>query len=294
MKTSTKIIIFLSVLLVLILLAFGIIYFFNQPSNESKQLTLLSSEDKKDTAIVTPVKRDTLPQRLPFLKPDSLEIPSLPENTTITSHTGFSLCYSEEHEQAFWVAYEFTKAETNKKVDRTDNFKPDPKISTKSADDQDYKKSGYDRGHLAAAADMAWSLEAMNASFYYSNMSPQTPSFNRGIWKKLEEQVRDWVMLYDTLYVVTGPVLTKGLPAIGPNKVSVPNYYYKVILDYKKSRQQAIGFLLPNQKSSLPLRQYVVSVDSIEKLTSIDFFFRLEDNQEQFLEQNLCANCWQW
>ncbi|HLU84348.1 MAG TPA: hypothetical protein VKZ45_02650, partial [Vicingaceae bacterium] len=67
-----------------------------------------------------------------------------------------------------------------------------------------------------------------------------------------------------------------------------------VILDYKKSRQQAIGFLLPNQKSSLPLRQYVVSVDSIEKLTSIDFFFRLEDNQEQFLEQNLCANCWQW
>ena len=141
---------------------------------------------------------------------------------------------------------------------------------------------------------MAWSLEAMNASFYYSNMSPQTPSFNRGIWKKLEEQVRDWVMLYDTLYVVTGPVLTKGLPAIGPNKVSVPNYYYKVILDYKKSRQQAIGFLLPNQKSSLPLRQYVVSVDSIEKLTSIDFFFRLEDNQEQFLEQNLCVNCWQW
>lgn len=294
MKTSTKIIILLSVLLVLILLILGSIYFFNQPSNESKQLEYLSNEDKKDTAIVTPVKHDNLPQKPPFLKPNSLEIPLLPEKTAITSHTGFSLCYSEEHEQAFWVAYEFTKAETNKKVDRTDNFKPDPNISTKSANDQDYKKSGYDRGHLAPAADMAWSLEAMNASFYYSNMSPQTPSFNRGIWKKLEVQIRNWVTLYDTLYIITGPVLKDGLPTIGSNNVSVPNYYYKVILDYKKSRQQAIGFLFPNQKSSLPLPQFVVSVDSIEKLTSIDFFHRLEDNQEQFLEKNPCVNCWEW
>ena len=197
------------------------------------------------------------------------------------------------HEQAKWVAYEFTKAETFKKVNRTDNFKPDPKILTGSATSTDYKGSGFDRGHLAPAGDLSWSADAMSCSFFYSNMSPQTPSFNRGVWKKLEEQVRDWAKLYDTIYVVTGPILEDSLPTIGENKVSIPKYYYKVILEYKRNSTKAIGFILPNEKLSFPLNNFIVSVDSVEQITGIDFFHQLPDTIESEIEKSVCASCWE-
>ena len=161
-----------------------------------------------------------------------LEIPKTNSKDKIITHTGYSLLYNETHEQANWIAYDLTAEETNKLFERTDKFISDPKVKTGTASDKDYKGSGYDRGHLAPASDMGWSTTAMAESFYYSNMSPQTPSFNRGIWKKLEELVRTCAIENNTIYVVTGPVLTNGLQTIGPNKVSVPNYYYKVVLDY--------------------------------------------------------------
>lgn len=222
----------------------------------------------------------------------NLELPKTLKNEEIIAHNGFQLVYSEIHEQAKWVCYQFIKSETIKIANRSDNFREDLKIKTKSANSNDYKKSGYDRGHLAPAADMSWSENAMSCSFYYSNMSPQTPSFNRGIWKKLEGKVRDWVTIYDTLYVVTGPVLEDNLPFIGANKVSVPNYYFKVILNAKNNRTEAIGFVLPNAKSSFPIQHYAVTVDSVEKLTGIDFFYQLPDVTETKIESKICSPCW--
>ena len=154
-----------------------------------------------------------------------LEIPMMKGDIPIIRHLGYSFQYSEKHEQAFWVAYELTKKETEKAFERTNEFIPDPSVSTGTATVGDYSKSGYDRGHLAPAADMGWSAQAMKESFYFSNMSPQEPGFNRGIWKKLEEQVRTWAKAYDSIYVVTGPVLKDGLVQLGPNGVSIPKYY---------------------------------------------------------------------
>jgi endonuclease G len=90
---------------------------------------------------------------------------------------------------------------------RKDNFRSDPKVKTGSAALSDYKGSGYDRGHLAPAADFKWSATAMSESFYMSNMSPQVPGFNRGIWKNIESTVRNWAVENDEIYIVTGPVL---------------------------------------------------------------------------------------
>ena len=122
-----------------------------------------------------------------------LELP-LPSNGETEHQTGYSLEHNEKTEQSFWVAYELTKEEVSGTVKRKDAFRSDPTISTGSAVLSDYKGSGYDRGHLAPAADMKWSKKVMSESFYMSNMSPQDPSFNRGIWKKLEEKVRDWLL----------------------------------------------------------------------------------------------------
>jgi endonuclease G len=223
-----------------------------------------------------------------------LEQPLLRTGEAIIAHYGYSLCYSEQHEQATWVAYELTASETNKRYERSDAFLTDPMVRSGSADDYDYKGSGFDRGHLAPAADMGWSSKAMSESFYYSNMSPQDPGFNRGIWKRLEEQVRSWASELGSVYVATGPVLKSGLPSIGSNRVTVPTHYYKVILYTNGKEARAIGFVLPNASSRASLSQYAVSIDQVERVTGLDFFPKLDDSIESSAEKSVCTTCWSW
>jgi endonuclease G len=200
----------------------------------------------------------------------------------IIPHTAYSLSYNEYHKQANWVAYMLIKANLGNGVERSNRFMEDPLVSTQTATNADYAKSGYDRGHLAPAADMSWSLQVMQESFYYSNMSPQLPGFNRGIWKKLEEKVRSWAVLYDTLYVVTGPILESGLPSIGPNKVSVPKAYFKALI--APNQQKGIAFIMPNAKSDLELAFFSVSIDELEAKLHRDLFYQLNDQLEHQLE----------
>ena len=228
-------------------------------------------------------------QRIPLL-----ELPAITPTDVIIKHFAYTLSYNEKHEQANWVAYELTAEETQKAVSRTNDFRPDPAVRTGSATNADYQGSGYDRGHMASAADMSWNVQSMEESFFYSNMSPQVPGFNRGIWKKLEERVRQWAMENKDIYVVTGPVLTGNLSAIGPDKVSVPRYYYKVVLDYSLPELKGIGFIMPNASSSRPLESYAVPIDSVEKVTGINFFSALPDKQEQAIEKTVCIPCWSW
>ena len=232
------------------------------------------------------------------LSEDSLEIPLVLKGEKVIKHIGYSLVYSEEHEQAKWVAYVLNKKELSGTFARSDNFNEDPAVSSGSASNSDYSKSGYDRGHLAPAADMKWSEKAMSESFYYSNMSPQLPAFNRGIWKILEEKVRDWALENDSILIVTGPILPSNnemkLTTIGPNSVAVPQYYYKAILDFKKEKSKSIAFILPNKGSKMHLKSFVVTIDSLEKLSKIDFFYRLDDKLETSIESKFCKECWTW
>ena len=129
---------------------------------------------------------------------------------TIIDRPGYALGYIEYHEQPAWVIYIMTKTEATTKVaKRTNKFRSDPEIPTGSATTGDYRRSGYDRGHLAPAADMAFSGQTMADSFFMSNMSPQKPAFNRGIWKDLEALVRSFAITERKIVVVTGPILPK-------------------------------------------------------------------------------------
>lgn len=208
----------------------------------------------------------------------------------LVEHTYITLSYSEAAEQAEWVYYELTPKFVAGNVKRTDNFRPDPKVSTVSAQLEDYAGSGYDRGHLCPAGSMTINATAMSESFYLSNMSPQLPAFNRGGWKNLESLVRTWVTEYNRLYVITGPVLKGANKRIGPNKVTVPNFYYKVI--YAPSQGQMIAFVMPNTKIDHELEAYVVDVDEVERLTGIDFFAGMDDQLENQLEANVAVASW--
>jgi len=224
-----------------------------------------------------------------------LELPQARAGDEIIQHRGYTLCYREAAEQAAWVAYVATAAHAlGDHTERTNRFRTDPLVTTGSATNADYEGSGYDRGHLAPAEDMGWSKKTMSESFYYSNMSPQVPAFNRGVWKRLEELLRYWATEYDSIYIVTGPVLTDGLPAIGPDRVSVPAYFYKVVLVYNSGGVKTIGFLLPNEASDATLRRFIVPVDTVEARTGLDFFPRLPDDVEAKVEGRADAGEWKW
>ncbi len=217
-------------------------------------------------------------------------------NDPIYHKKSYSLAYSEQHEQARWVAYQLTIGHLNApKVKRTDYFTEDLTISTGSATFYDYKGSGLTKGHLVPAADRAYSKEAMEETFYMSNMSPQTYAFNGGIWRELEEQVRDWARENESLYIVAGPVFGRVTKKIGENSVSVPKSYFKVLLDAHGEEYKGIGFVIPNEISDEPLSAFAMSIDEVEKITGLDFFADLlRDEMENKIESQLDQNLWEY
>ena len=207
-----------------------------------------------------------------------------PTSTTnfIYVRDSYAFSYAEEHEQSEWIAYYLDASDlVTINYDRP-FFIEDPLVETASADWRNYKKSGYDKGHLCPAGDRKSSYKSYKETFFTSNISPQKHDFNSGIWNRLEEKTRYWAVKYDGLYVITGGVLTDNLKTIGKEKVSVPNYFYKILLT--KDGTKMIAFLIPHENSNLPLYEFATSVDEVEKVTGIDFFPKLEDSSEGQLE----------
>lgn len=226
------------------------------------------------------------------------ELPFLwmPSSTTnaLVHHNHFSLSYSEAHEQAEWVAYVLKKSHLTYDDRKRPYFIEDPKVKTKSADWRNYKRSGYDRGHLCPAGDRRFTEYAYNETFYTSNISPQDRDFNAGVWNRLEKQVRRWAKKYDELFVVTGGVLEGRLQSIGDEYVAIPKYYYKIISKGNKNNPEVIAFLFPHKESSKALQNFVVSVDELEKITSIDFFEKLPVSVQNKIESSRTTKGWKF
>ncbi|WP_410744290.1 DNA/RNA non-specific endonuclease [Flavobacterium sp. 1355] len=203
----------------------------------------------------------------------------LPTSTTkqIVKHKYYTLSYNEKFEQAEWVAYELKKEYLKNGNYKRPYFIEDPKVTTGSADWRNYKKSGYDKGHLCPAGDMEFDVNAYNDTFYTSNISPQKHDFNSGIWNRIEQKTRYWAGKYNDIYVVTGGVLKDSDKKIGTEEVSVPTYFYKIILAKSGNKNKAIAFLVPNQNSDNSIYDFVVPIATIEKMTGIDFFPNLKN-----------------
>ena len=216
------------------------------------------------------------------------------EKRDLVFHAYYMLDYNEEHEQPDWLAYGLKSSQLTSDDRKRPFFIEDPKVRTTSADWRNYKNSGYDRGHLCPAGDRRFSESAYNETFYTSNISPMKPDFNAGVWNRLEIQVRRWAREYDSLYVITGGVLKRGLIGIGHESVSVPEAFFKIVVRGDKDHLQTISFLIPHRESSKPLGQFRVSVNQLEAETGIDFFNALEDGAEERLESQREGSAWKF
>ncbi|GAA6255117.1 DNA/RNA non-specific endonuclease [Bacteroides sp. f07] len=233
-------------------------------------------------------------ESLHFFFDNDLQTPIslIPRQEQIIHHTGYIVSYNKDLKLPNWVSYELTREETKGKEKRSNRFITDPLVKGLIATNADYARSGYDKGHMAPAADMKWSPQAMEASFYFSNICPQHPQLNRRGWKKLEEKIRDWAIADSAIIIICGPIITKQPKTIGKNKVAVPQQFFKVVLSPFAKPMRAIGFLFNNRQAVEPLSTYAVTIDSIERLTNMDFFAPLPDEIENKIEAE--ANYFQW
>ncbi|HEY6143683.1 MAG TPA: DNA/RNA non-specific endonuclease [Flavobacterium sp.] len=211
---------------------------------------------------------------------------------SVIRHKHYFLSYSEEHEQAEWAAYYLTAQSRYQGHYERPYFKQDPLVDTESAHWNNYKNTGYDKGHLVPAADMRFSEEAYNETFYTSNVAPQNKAFNAGIWNRLEQKIRYWADKYTALFIVTGSILHDDLVTIGEEEVSVPDYFFKLIVRVENDGLNMISFLVPNQKSDAPLYTFATTIDAIEQITGIDFNQKLSDRIEEKIEKELSYKEW--
>lgn len=221
---------------------------------------------------------------------DNLEIPVCKESlcSQILVRNGYILSYNKDTRNCNWVAYELTRSEAYGTVPRDPNFYEDIEVGNPRATADDYKGSGWSRGHMAPAADMKWSSSAMSQSCLYTNICPQDAKLNGGAWESVERRCRSLAKTYGSVYIVCGPLYSDNVRRIGGNDVCVPDFFFKVVLVPTQDTYSCIGFIFPNEPISADMKQdYVVSVDEVERTMGMDFFSKLPNSIENDIEARI-------
>ncbi|MFC6616843.1 DNA/RNA non-specific endonuclease [Deinococcus radiophilus] len=198
-----------------------------------------------------------------------IPIPETP-GTRLLCRQEYASVYDPGHKVPLVVGEFLTPAEFRGDVERQDNFMADPDLPAgESAELNDYRRSGYDRGHLAPAADFKSSEVAMNESFYLTNMVPQNHGMNAGVWAALESATRDCAADQGGIFVLSGPVIGE-LPETIGDGVAVPQALFKMVVSDKHAR----AFVIPNadQPNDTNFRRYEVTPDMVQSLTGLNFF----------------------
>lgn len=223
---------------------------------------------------------------------EDLEIPVMKGNvhSQTIKYMGFTLSYNSSTRLPDWVAWELTSEEVEGENPRKDRFRQDPQVLGPQGDKADYKHSGWDRGHMAPAGDFKWNVDAMDETYYFTNICPQNTQLNTGDWKELEEQCSRWAKKYGNIYIVCGPVVGKNRHGhLGENEIVIPDKFYKVVLIPVGGEYHGAAFIFDNpppRKSRIsgkppvrrPLESYSTTIGELEALTGIDFFPNLVTN----------------
>ncbi len=214
-------------------------------------------------------------------------------NTVGLDYEGFYVAFNPEKHQPNYVAWVLTEDHIDGPYSRNDvSFMPDENVEG-AATLADYRSSGFDRGHMAPAADMKWSRQAMADCHLLTNMCPQDKRLNSGAWATVEKNTRRWVQKHGTLVIVAGPVLSDRLPrSIGKSRIPVPERFFKVVIAPDANPPLGIGFIMPNGYVEGGAQSTVTSIDRVETVTSFDFFSALPDSIENEVESQNSLRIW--
>lgn len=295
---------FLRLILILVLLA-NLSEAFSQTPLEIKEAQLREIQTK-ERAISDEIEALKLHDCV--VKLNEIGIPLSQSPLDIAEHSAMILGFDCDSKLAAWSFHVLSPDVLVGGVSRTNDFRKDSLIECGDGIEQDYftkklqedgtykfENFGFDRGHLAPSADFRWSQKALSESYFYSNMTPQRPGFNRESWAEVEDLMRRIIAnTPKPYYIVTGPVLEKSLPKVekGQNHLPIPAFHYKIIADVSAENPKGMAFLMPNKKCDLPPSAYVVTIDSIEKLTGLDFFSKIDVTNAQKIESKADYSLW--
>lgn len=292
-------------LIAIAILFFGLNSAFSQTELE-KKMAELQSLKSKEKILISEIEVLKLNGSIDDMKAVGYPIQS--KNIEILEHAGMVIGFDCDYKMASWVFHMLTPDVSFGSVSRSDDFRTDEMSKCGSANELDYfiktensdgtfkyDGFGFDRGHLAPSADFRWSANALSESYYYSNMTPQRPEFNRESWASLEDLLRRIVdQEKKQFYVITGPILHDSLPEIerSVSKLKIPEFHYKIIVDASAENPRGMAFLMPNKKCDERLSSYVISIDSLERLTGINFFPAISKIQEAKIEERSDFSAW--
>jgi len=210
----------------------------------------------------------------------------------IVRKKAFIVSYNKETKIPNWVAWHLTAEHTDGPISRRNMFYEDEDMPLPRATNEDYRGSGWSRGHMCPAGDNKWDEEAMNESFSLINVCPQDASLNSGLWNSIEIDCRKWARRFQDIYIVCGPVFYRQKhELIGSNEVYVPEAFFKVVLCLN-GEPKGMGFVVKNNAGTRKRDLYYNSIDQVERITGMDFFPILPDDIEDEVESKLDMNLW--
>lgn len=248
---------------------------------------------------VTIIGSPNLPQEAPSQKDliyddyerDLVRMPSTMPSYII-NRKAYATSYNSKTLIPNWVAWHLTSDHADGVFPRENSYYEDEDVPSPRATNEDYRGSGWSRGHMCPAGDNKWDGVAMRESNLLTNMCPQHASLNSGLWNVIENDCRKWARKYGDVYIVCGPVLlNREHETIGANKVVVPEAFFKVILRMHP-QPAAIGFIIRNNEGKKKRDQFINTVDDVERITGMDFFPALPDDIENKVEAYANINDW--
>ena len=226
-----------------------------------------------------------------FLPAPSLNLPEL-----ILKKKCYTVSYNQNTRQPNWVAWHLRGEHVIKRGDDVwHEFREDSCLAEGGrATLEDYAASGYDRGHMCPVGDCNWNIDGRDETFLLSNICPQNPNLNRGDWKEIEIACRTWAQKYSSIYIVCGPIFLKSQEheMIGPNRIPVPDAFFKVVLCAEPLNPRGIGFICRNTDGNRKKDFYVNSIRQVERVTGYHFFPHLEDSIKSLVYDMRDINSW--
>ncbi len=211
-------------------------------------------------------------------------------NNLLLNKDEYFLSYNCDKGIANWVGWRTSESDLGD-LSRSDDFREDNSLPKKcyQVDENDYRGSDYDRGHLMPSGDRTKSKSANSSSFLMVNMIPQHKANNREVWRELEQYSRELVNQGFTLHSFAGG--NGQIKTINKGKISVPRNVWKVILieNEKTGEVKAIAVIMPNSEKvkKTDWTDYLVTVDKVEEITNYDFFSFLNDRIEGEIESEI-------